>query len=182
MPQPPNSTGRSSWPPQEALECGRSLDTEPIEGARPVCQKLFNRDDLGSLVSLGTLYGQHKDYKDAVEPFRVAVELDPDSYEMQYNLGLTYFRLKRYADAREPLEKAVALRPDVFEVNAPLGAALYVLGDDSAAYRVLDHANRLNPANSDVSHLLDKTALNLAAQCVAREDRAGARTLSPASR
>ncbi len=161
---------------EEALSCGRSLDTQPLDQARQVCQKLFNPNDLGSLVSLGTLYGQHKDYADALEPFRVAAELDPDSYEMQYNLGLTYFRLQRYADARGPLEKAVALRPDVFEVNAPLGAVLYVLGDDSAAYRVLDHTNRLNPQNNDVSRLLVKIALNLAAESLARRDTARART------
>jgi len=160
---------------QEALDCGRSLDTEPLDRARAVCQKLNNPDDLGSLVSLGTLYGQHQDYADAIPPFQLAAQLDPDSYEMQYNLGLTYFRLKRYADARGPLEKAVALRPDVFEVNAPLGAALYALGDDLAAYPVLDHANRLNPENGDISSLLFKTALNLARKNLEENNPARAR-------
>jgi tetratricopeptide (TPR) repeat protein len=151
---------------EDALNCGRALDTEPLEQARSACQKLMNPNDLGSLVSLGILYGQHHDYEDAMLPFRLAVGLDPDSYEMQYNLGLTLFRLKRYQEACGPLEKAVALRPDVFEVNAPLGAALYALGDDAAAYRVLDHANRLNPQNADVAMLLSKAALNLAAQSI----------------
>ncbi|MGH9452911.1 MAG: tetratricopeptide repeat protein [Terriglobia bacterium] len=147
---------------QQAIDCDHSLDSKPLDEARAVCQKLINPNDVGSLISLGMLYGQHHDYADAVAPFQLAAKLDPDSYEMQYNLGLTYFRLKRYADARQPLEKAVALRPDLFEVNAPLGAVLYALGDDPEAYRVLDHANRLNPQNADVSLLLCKVALNLA--------------------
>jgi tetratricopeptide (TPR) repeat protein len=154
---------------QQALDCGRSLDAEPLLQAREVCQKLLDPDDVGKLVSLGTLYGQHGDYADAVEPFRLAVEADPDSYEMQYNLGLTYFRLKHYAEARGPLEKAVALRPDVFEVNAPLGAALYALGDDLAAYRALDQAYRLNPKNPDVSRLLFQLSLLLAKQSLEKK-------------
>lgn len=149
---------------QEALNCGRSLDTEPLEAARKVCRKLLDPNDLGSLVSLGVLYGQHHDYAEAVTPFQMAVALDPDSYEMQYNLGLTFFRLRRYREACGPLEKAVALRPDIFEVNAPLGAALFALGEDARAYRVLDHANRLNPQNSDVARLLSRAAMNLAAE------------------
>jgi tetratricopeptide (TPR) repeat protein len=146
---------------RELLDCGRALSTEPLEMARVVCQKLNDPNDAASLVSLGTLYGQHQDYADAIAPFQLAAKLDPDSYVMQYNLGLTYFRLKRYADARGPLEKAVALRPDIFEVNAPLGAVLYALGNDSEAYRILDHANRLNPQNSDVASLLCKEAMIL---------------------
>ncbi|MGH9431604.1 MAG: tetratricopeptide repeat protein [Terriglobia bacterium] len=160
---------------QQALDCGHSLDTQPLEQARNVCQKLLDPEDLGKLVSLGTLYGQHRDYTDAVEPFRLAVEIDPDSYEMQYNLGLTYFRLKRYGEALGPLRKAVALRPDIFEVNAPLGAALYALGDDAAAYPVLDHANRLKPENGDISGLLFKAALDLAQKNFEEHNAARAR-------
>jgi tetratricopeptide (TPR) repeat protein len=154
---------------EQALDCGQSLDAESLPRAREVCQNLLDPDDVGKLVSLGTLYGQHGDYADALEPFRLAVEADPDSYEMQYNLGLTYFRLKRYAEARGPLEKAVALRPDIFEVNAPLGATLYALGDDLAAYRALDQAHRLNPKNPDVSLLLFQLSMMLAKQSLEKK-------------
>jgi len=99
-----------------------------------------------------------------VEPFRRATELEPDSYELQYDLGLTYFRLKRYNEARAPLEKAVELRADVFEVNAPLGAALFALGDDLHAYHVLSKAHQLNPDNADVKGLLFNVATLLAQQ------------------
>lgn len=159
----------------ESLDCGRSLDTQPLEQARKVCEQLLNPDNLGNLVSLGKLYGQHGDYSDAVEPFELAAKLDPGSYEVQYNLGLTYFRLKRYADAVPPLRKAVALRPEIFEVNAPLGASLYVLGDDAAAYPVLDHANRLKPTNLDISRLLCTVALNLAQKSLEERNTAQAR-------
>ena len=160
---------------EQALACGHSLDTEALETARAACQVLFDPSDLAKLVTLGTLYGDHHDYEDAVEPFRLAAGLDPDSYEMQYNLGLTYFRLKRYAEARAPLEQAVALRPDLFAVNAPLGATLYALGDDAAAYPVLDHAHSLNPQSADISRLLGQTALNLASVSLQKHDAPRAR-------
>ena len=160
---------------QQALDCDHSLEGQSLDKARQTCQKLFDPGDFGGLVTLGLLYGQHHDYAEALEPFRAAARLDPDSYEVDFDLGLTYFRLKRYAEARVPLEQAAALRPDLFEVNAPLGAALYALGDDAAAYPVLDNANRLNPRNGDISRLLFQTALNLASQSLGNHNAAKAR-------
>ena len=159
---------------EEALACGHSLDTQPLDQSRPTCEKLFDPEDVSKLVTLGTLYGEHRYYAEALDAFRRASELEPDSYEMQYNLGLTYFRLKRYAEARAPLEKAVVLRPDMFEMNAPLGATLYALGDDPAAYRVLSHAHELNPQNAEVAGFLFKVALSLAQSSVRKQDYAGA--------
>lgn len=157
-----------------ALECEHALDTLPLQEAHRVCQKLFDPENTSKLVTLGMLYGHHKDYSDALQPFRRAAQLEPDSYEIQYNLGLTYFRLKRYAEARGPLEKAVALRPDMFETTAPLGAVEYALGDDSAAYKTLGRAHELRPENADISGLLFEVTINLAEQSLENKDPATA--------
>ncbi len=157
-----------------ALDCGRALDTTPLAEARTVCQKLYDAQDVSKLVTLGTIYGNHGDYAEALEPFRRAVELEPDSYELQYNLGLTLFRLKRYAEARAPLEAAMALRPDMFETTAPLGAVLYTLGDDAGAERVLRQAHALNPHNPDVSRLLFRATVNLYQKSMNKKDYQGA--------
>jgi tetratricopeptide (TPR) repeat protein len=149
---------------QAALDCAQKLETKPIEDARTFCQQLFDPQDAGKLVALGMTYGQHGDYADAVEPFRRAAELEPDSYEIQYDLGLTYFRLQRYREARGPLEKAVELRMDIFEVNAPLGAVLFALGEDLRAYQVLSKAHQLKPESASVKGLLFKVATLLAQQ------------------
>lgn len=159
---------------QVALECSQALNSRPPEEARAVCDKLNDPHDLSKLVTLGTIYGQHGTYAEALEPFRQAARLDPESYEMQYNLGLTLFRLKRYAEARAPLEKAAQLRPDMFEMNAPLGAVLFMLGDDLAAYPVLDRAHQLAPGNADIIELLFKTAVSLAAKDVNKKEYAAA--------
>jgi tetratricopeptide (TPR) repeat protein len=167
---------------QEALACIQALQSQPWAQAYIVCQKLFHPNRLGDLVSLGTIYGDRGDYAEALEPFRRAAQLDPGSYEAQYNLGLTYFRLKRYAEAREPLMKAVALRPDVFKLNALLGAVLFELGDDAQAYQFLSHANELNPHNQTTANLLFKEDLLLARQhFLKRQYQASIRYLAQAA-
>ncbi len=85
-----------------------------------------------------------------------ATRLDPGSFEAWHNLGLTYFRLQQYAEARAPLEKAVALRPDYYGSVVLLGATLYMLGDNDAALPVLEHANRLNPSDTQTAAVLEK--------------------------
>jgi tetratricopeptide (TPR) repeat protein len=157
-----------------ALDCGRALDTRPLEEARPLCQKLYDAQNVSKLVTLGTIYGNHRDYLDALEPFRRAAELEPDSYELQYNLGLTYFRLKRYAEAHAPLEAAARLRPDMFQTTAPLGAVLYALGDDAEAERVLRRAHAINPESPDVSRLLFQVRVNLYQKSLQKKDYQGA--------
>jgi tetratricopeptide (TPR) repeat protein len=149
---------------RQGIECVQSLQTQPVEEARAVCQKLFDPTDPDKLATLGLIYGKNGLHGDALEAFSQAARLDPESFEMQYNLGLSYFRLKRYAEARRPLEKAVALRPDFFGSNALLGATLYALRDDEAAYPVLDHAHRLKPEDPESADLLYKVALSLALQ------------------
>jgi tetratricopeptide (TPR) repeat protein len=167
---------------QEALECMQALQTRPVLEARPVCQNLFHPGNLGDLVSLGTIYGDHGDYQEALEPFRRAAQLDPNSFEMQYNIGLTYFRLKRYREAREPLMRAVALRPDIFKLNALLGAVLYTLGEDVQAHQFLSHAHELNPEDKSTAALLFQEDLLLARRTFLRNQyQASVRYLAQAT-
>jgi Flp pilus assembly protein TadD len=51
---------------QVALECSRALDTRPLEEARAVCDKLDDPHDLGKLLTLGSVYGQHGKYVEAL--------------------------------------------------------------------------------------------------------------------
>ncbi|HKS96978.1 MAG TPA: tetratricopeptide repeat protein, partial [Terriglobia bacterium] len=114
-----------------------------------------------------TLYGQHGDFEEALEPLRRAAELSPNSPQMQYNLAFDYFRLGRYPEARAPLAKAVARWPDLFPLNALYGAVLDKLGDAEPAYRALLHAHQLNPQDPATANLLYEVALRLAASSLA---------------
>ena len=144
------------------LDCKQRLDQGPLDVARPVCDQLFDRDDAEKLTMLGTIYGQHGFYAEALEPLRRAAELSPSSPQMQYNLAFDYFQLNRYAEAREPLAKAVSRWPDLYPLNALLGAVLYKLGEELPAYKALHRAYELNPRDPGTVEILYQVTLSLA--------------------
>jgi len=165
------------------LDCKQKLDQGPLEAARPICDQLFDPDDAEKLTMLGTTYGQHGLYAEALRPLRRAAELSPGSPQMQYNLAFDYFQLKRYAEAREPLAKAVARWPDLYPLNALFGAVLYNLGEELPAYEALHRAYDLNPRDPATVDILYRVTLSLAQKNLASKQYAAAlRYLSEASR
>jgi Flp pilus assembly protein TadD len=159
---------------QLRTDCGRKLETGPRAEARAFCWQLYDPNSAERLAALGTIYGQHGDLEDALEPFQRAVELAPQSPQMQYNLAYTYFQMGRFEEARIPLAKAVERWPDLLPLNALYGAVLAKLGEDVAAYRALGRAHELNPEDAAVSQSLSQIALLLArsSQAARRYDEA----------
>jgi tetratricopeptide (TPR) repeat protein len=165
------------------LECKQRLDQGPLDAARPTCDQLFDPDDAEKLTMLGTIYGQHGFYSEALKPLRRAAELSPGSPQMQYNLAFDYFQLRRYAEAREPLAKAAARWPDLYPLNALLGAVLYNLGEEPGAYEALHRAYELNPRDSGTMDILYHVTLGLAQKNLASKQYvASLRYLSEAAR
>jgi tetratricopeptide (TPR) repeat protein len=149
------------------VDCTEKLAHGSPSAARSVCAKLFDPEDANKLTILGTLYGQHGDFQEALEPLHRAAALNPNSPQMQYNLAFDYFQLGRYAQAREPLAKAVARWPDLFPLNALYGAVLYKLGEARPAYHALRHAHELNPQDPATASLLYQVSLSLAEKSLA---------------
>ena len=156
---------------RQSVACVQALRAESGAG-RDICNHLFDPNDPDKLTTLGMLYGRYGEYQEAIEPFKRAAKLDPESFEVYHNLGLTYFRLRRFAEARCPLEKAVSLRPDYFGSNALLGATLYSLKDDTPAYRILNFAHQLKPDDADTTELLFRISMILANKSAAVSDYA----------
>jgi type IV pilus assembly protein PilF len=149
------------------IDCNQKVAEGSVEAAHSACEQLFDPNDPEKLATLGTIYGQHGFYEEAVKPLLRAAELSPNSPQMQYNLALDYFRLKRYQEARVPLAKAVIRWPDLFELNALYGAVLYRLNERQAAYSVLRHAHVLNPQETESRDLLYRVSMLLAQQSLA---------------
>ncbi len=146
---------------QQRIECARKLETSSLEEARPVCARLSDPSDADKLTMLGTIYGQHGDYQDALEPLRRAAELEPNSPQMLYNLALDEVRLSRFEEARAPLEKAAERWPDLFPVNSLLGIVLFQLGDEHPAYETLRHAHDLDPEDAATRNYLYEISFRL---------------------
>jgi tetratricopeptide (TPR) repeat protein len=165
------------------LDCIQKLDHASLDEARPVCEQLFDPDDAEELTMLGTIYGQHGDYREALKPLRRAAQLSPNSPQMQYNLALDYFQLKQYAEAREPLAQAVERWPDLYPLNALFGAVLHNLGEEGPAYEALRHAHELNPQDPGTATSLYEVTLSLGEKGLASKQYAASlRYLSEAAK
>ena len=155
-------------------ECARKLDQGLREEARAVCGRLYDPNNAEKLTALGTIYGQHGDLLDALEPLRRAAELAPQSPQMQYNLAFTYYELQRFEEARAPIASAVERWPDIFQLNSLYGAVLLKLGAAHEAWPVLQRAHQLNRQDARTTELLYQTALSLARTSLAAGQNAEA--------
>jgi len=155
---------------QQRTECGRKLEISSLDEARQVCVRLFDPNDAEKLTMLGTLYGQHGDYQEALEPLRRAAELEPNSPQMLYNFALDEVRLGRFEDARAPLAKAVERWPDLYPVHSLFGIVLFRLGDQLPAYETLHRAHQLNPDDAATADYLYQVALLLAKASLGRQE------------
>ncbi len=149
---------------QVKFECGKELDRGLSGKATTICDQLYDPNDAEKLTALGILYGQHGQLEMALKPLQRAVELAPQSPQMQYNLAFTYFQLKRFQEARGPLEAAVERWPDLFPLSALYGAVLWNLAEVLPAYQALHHAHQLNPKDANTTALLYQAAMGLARQ------------------
>jgi Tfp pilus assembly protein PilF len=147
---------------QLKFECTQELDRGTSEKANSVCEQLYDPNDPEKLSALGILYGQHGELEKSLKPLQRAVELAPQSPQMQYNLAYTYFQLKRFEDARGQLEGAVERWPDLFPLNALYGAVLWNLGEALPANQALRHAHQLNNQDPSTTALLYQSTMELA--------------------
>lgn len=82
---------------------------------------------------------------EAVEAYRHAVSLMPDSAELACNLGVSLAATRQWSDACDAYRLALRLRPDFPEVACNLGNALKELGRIDEAIQSYGHAAELRP-------------------------------------
>ena len=84
-------------------------------------------------------------YEQAVEEFKKAIELDPDSADAHHLLGLAYLKTDTRVRALEELREAIRLRPEWVEAHYDLARAYYDFGDYKNAASSFEEAIRLRP-------------------------------------
>jgi tetratricopeptide (TPR) repeat protein len=105
---------------------------------------------------------------DAIEAWRKALALDPDSAKARTNLGIALWKTGRVGDALAELREAVRLKPSYPEARNNLGIVLVQTGAFAEAIVQLRAALRLRPEWSEVRH-------NLEVAEAARKHRPGSR-------
>ena len=131
------------------------IDKREYEKALPYL-KIAVKTDISLLrtwvyFQIGFCYETLGNYKDAIEPLKQSIRLDPDCADAHYLLGIAYCGLGLYKDAIEPLKQAIRLNPDDAIDHCALGFAYSRIGDINSAlneYKILkeldiDLANKL---------------------------------------
>ncbi len=106
----------------------------------------YNANQAAVYLNLGRAYGQHRnDLSQAKDKLEIALQLEPNNYEVLRNLGIVYGLSTSYNKAIEVLQRAIQIRPDIAENYIDLGVSYYNIGDKVKAKAYLDKAQDLNP-------------------------------------
>ena len=127
---------------------------------------------------LGLIEFKEGNILSAIQRYKKALTLEPNSYSGHYNLALAYLRQRRLQDGRAELERAVRLDPHQSDAAYDLGVVLLELRDPSAALPYLVRARTLNPQQPDVAFNIVRAELEAGRISDARrEAQAAAGTL-----
>lgn len=97
-----------------------------------------------------------RDHQPAIDEYRKAIELKPDSFVALANLGCVHLELGQWKDAVALLKRAAELSPDSADIHDFLGAAYFKSGDREKAIEELSHVQRLKPEfQGELHKLLD---------------------------
>jgi tetratricopeptide (TPR) repeat protein len=131
--------------------------------SRDFCKYSFGLMSLFAIIFLvcGTAYGDKKsepeyitagleffrkgEYPRAIEYFKQAVELNPNSEIGHLNLGMSYFKLGSYETSIEALQTALQLNPKSSASQLFMGLSYLGLGKYSESIPYFENTKKLNP-------------------------------------
>ncbi len=90
------------------------------------------------------LAGQGK-YREAVDSFRKALEIDPNVAEIHFNIGTLFTNMNRTEESIASYKKAVQINPSLTDAHYNLGAALQLLEEFDQAAQSYQKAIDLEP-------------------------------------
>ena len=108
---------------------------------------------LKSLYSNANWEVQRKNLARAIEAYQQSIEINPDSYDTQYNLGVAYFESGDYDRAGVAYCKAINLSPMSYEAHYNLAVLLRKLGYYNESYEEIEKALTLISAMDESSSI-----------------------------
>lgn len=114
-----------------------------------------------ALALLGTAYAQKKQFPQAEQCYRRALQLDPRNFAARSGLGALLTDSGRYQDAAKELQKAARLNPGMEGIWLQLGAVLQKLGRHAEAISAFQNAVALNPRSVGAEFGLGISEMNL---------------------
>jgi tetratricopeptide (TPR) repeat protein len=104
-----------------------------------------NPNDDDSLMLLGGIYIELKQYDKAVEVLQKSVKINPKNILAHHSLSIALGELNRDKEALDSIKKAVELDSNNYEFLSFLGANFEETGDSKAAKESFEKALKLNP-------------------------------------
>jgi len=96
-------------------------------------------------ITTGLEFFRKGEYSRAIEHFKQAVELNPNSEIGHLNLGMSYFKLGSYETAIEALKTALQLNPKSSASQLFMGLSYLGLGKYSESIPYFEKTKKLNP-------------------------------------
>ena len=96
-------------------------------------------------VSLGEAYKSFGRYKDAIQAFQTAIQLNPVNPNNHYLLGLVYAAEKKHHEAVKAFEKVLEIDHSNSQAHASLASQYRLLGMEDSAQMHIEKARSLQP-------------------------------------
>ncbi len=111
----------------------------------------------GIWVNCGARLFEMGKFKDSLESYRLALKIDPISFDAWYNSGNSYLQMEDYKRAIECYQEALAIDPDNAQAYNNLGSAQFFLGEYENALCSVDKA--LSYGRDQYSSLINKSLI-----------------------
>jgi len=108
-----------------------------------------NKRTASAYRQLGFIHGQQGKFKEAIEAYRKALEINPEMHVVLHNIGIMYKELGDVANALKHARKAVKINPDFAPAHYGLGLILKKAGRLDEARKEFEKAVELAPAYAE---------------------------------
>ncbi len=103
------------------------------------------RKDVADLADQGLKFYEARKFKEAVEVYKHAIDLTPNSALLYSNLGTAYFALGKLKEANASFKQALSLDTNLTDANYGLGMVYYSQGRFAGAIKAFERALTVKP-------------------------------------
>ena len=128
-------------------------------GPKPLEDQLRTRPSAENYSRLGEWFGDKRQFSCAIDSFRAALKLDPNSPRLLYLLGLSFYTAGDMKQAVDTLQQSIHLFPGELKPHLILAAALTQLQQNDAAEAQWRAALELDPKSTIALDGLSKSLL-----------------------
>ena len=140
---------------------GQAANLEESDSAQAKIMLLkaldLDPDNIPSLMQLGLICWQQKDYQNAVVAFQKVVAIKPEFAHAYFNLGYLYWETEDYVQAKGMFKRVIELKPDFLdEAFFNLAMIQNKLGEQGQCIKNLEQAIAINPDNDSARVYLNE--------------------------